>query len=155
MKDRTTGRPRGFGFVVFADPAVAERVVKEKHVIHGRTMQESYLRLWAEQSEQLIKAYTQVYSPIPVGGYGLRMDGRFSPTAIGRSRYYSQSPGYGLGSNFKSGLGLNFKGTGHFGPNISYARNMNAFQTGSPNRTDVKMKELMSGVTYHIDFGMI
>lgn len=38
MKDRTTGRARGFGFVVFADPAVAERVVKEKHMIDGRTV---------------------------------------------------------------------------------------------------------------------
>lgn len=38
MKDRTTGRARGFGFVVFADPAVAERVVVEKHVIDGRTV---------------------------------------------------------------------------------------------------------------------
>jgi RNA recognition motif-containing protein len=36
MKDRTTGRARGFGFVVFADPAVADRVVKEKHNIDGR-----------------------------------------------------------------------------------------------------------------------
>ena len=38
MRDRTTGRARGFGFVVFADPAVAERVVKEKHMIDGRTV---------------------------------------------------------------------------------------------------------------------
>lgn len=36
MKDRNTGRARGFGFVVFADPAAAERVVKEKHNIDGR-----------------------------------------------------------------------------------------------------------------------
>lgn len=36
MKDRTTGRARGFGFVVFADPAVAEQVVMEKHLIDGR-----------------------------------------------------------------------------------------------------------------------
>lgn len=36
MKDRTTGRARGFGFIVFADPAVAERVVMEKHMIDGR-----------------------------------------------------------------------------------------------------------------------
>lgn len=36
MKDRTTGRARGFGFVVFADPAVTERVVTEKHTIDGR-----------------------------------------------------------------------------------------------------------------------
>lgn len=39
MKDRTTGRARGFGFVVFADPAVAERVVLEKHTIDGRIVE--------------------------------------------------------------------------------------------------------------------
>ncbi|OIV91849.1 hypothetical protein TanjilG_17841 [Lupinus angustifolius] len=39
MKDRTTGRARGFGFIVFADPSVAERVVMEKHVIDGRTVE--------------------------------------------------------------------------------------------------------------------
>ncbi|KAK9151774.1 hypothetical protein Syun_010083 [Stephania yunnanensis] len=33
------GRARGFGFVVFADPAVAERVVMEKHQIDGRTVE--------------------------------------------------------------------------------------------------------------------
>ncbi|KAL5574930.1 hypothetical protein UlMin_016629 [Ulmus minor] len=39
MKDRTTGRARGFGFIVFADPAIAERVVIEKHVIDGRIVE--------------------------------------------------------------------------------------------------------------------
>lgn len=39
MRDRTTGRARGFGFVVFADPAVAERVVMDKHMIDGRTVE--------------------------------------------------------------------------------------------------------------------
>ncbi|KAE9599110.1 putative RNA recognition motif domain-containing protein [Lupinus albus] len=39
MKDRTTGRARGFGFIVFADPSVAEKVVLEKHVIDGRTVE--------------------------------------------------------------------------------------------------------------------
>lgn len=38
MRDRNTGRARGFGFVVFANPAVAERVVSEKHIIDGRTV---------------------------------------------------------------------------------------------------------------------
>ena len=38
MRDRATGRARGFGFIVFVDPAVAERVVMEKHMIDGRTV---------------------------------------------------------------------------------------------------------------------
>lgn len=39
MKDRTTGRARGFGFVVFGDPSVADRVIQEKHTIDGRTVE--------------------------------------------------------------------------------------------------------------------
>ncbi|KAL9366848.1 hypothetical protein Peur_038047 [Populus x canadensis] len=39
MRDRVTGRARGFGFVVFADPIVAERVIMEKHVVDGRTVE--------------------------------------------------------------------------------------------------------------------
>lgn len=36
MKDKITGKPRGFGFVVFADPSVLDTVLQEKHVIDGR-----------------------------------------------------------------------------------------------------------------------
>ncbi|KAH7511143.1 hypothetical protein JRO89_XSUnG0221300 [Xanthoceras sorbifolium] len=39
MKDRNTGRARGFGFVVFADPAVADIVIQEKHNIDGRMVE--------------------------------------------------------------------------------------------------------------------
>ncbi|KAL2944908.1 Heterogeneous nuclear ribonucleoprotein 1 [Bienertia sinuspersici] len=39
MRDRITGRARGFGFIVFADPGVAERVVMDKHMIDGRTVE--------------------------------------------------------------------------------------------------------------------
>ncbi|KAF8113944.1 hypothetical protein N665_0043s0018 [Sinapis alba] len=39
MRDRATGRARGFGFIVFADPSVAERVIMEKHIINGRTVE--------------------------------------------------------------------------------------------------------------------
>lgn len=39
MKDKVTGRPRGFGFVVFADPAVLDKVLQDKHVIDGRTVE--------------------------------------------------------------------------------------------------------------------
>jgi heterogeneous nuclear ribonucleoprotein A1/A3 len=38
MTDRHSGRPRGFGFVTFADPVVADRVLEEDHVIDGRAV---------------------------------------------------------------------------------------------------------------------
>lgn len=38
MKDRTTGRARGFGFIVFANASIAEKVVRERHIIDGRTV---------------------------------------------------------------------------------------------------------------------
>lgn len=39
MKDRSTGRPRGFGFVVFADPEVADEVASGQHTINGRQVE--------------------------------------------------------------------------------------------------------------------
>ncbi|KAL9237027.1 hypothetical protein vseg_011617 [Gypsophila vaccaria] len=39
MKDRATGRARGFGFVIYADPSVADRVVRQKHMIDGRSVE--------------------------------------------------------------------------------------------------------------------
>lgn len=36
MRDKTTGRPRGFGFVVFSDPSVLDAVLHEEHIIDGR-----------------------------------------------------------------------------------------------------------------------
>lgn len=36
MRDRATGRPRGFGFVTYRDPAVVDRVVREVHVVDER-----------------------------------------------------------------------------------------------------------------------
>ncbi|CAN0897618.1 Heterogeneous nuclear ribonucleoprotein 1 [Linum grandiflorum] len=39
MRDKTTGRPRGFGFVVFSDPAVLDRVLHDSHSIDGRTVE--------------------------------------------------------------------------------------------------------------------
>ncbi|KAF9608143.1 hypothetical protein IFM89_007529 [Coptis chinensis] len=39
MRDKISGRPRGFGFVVFADPSVLDRVLQDKHTIDGRTVE--------------------------------------------------------------------------------------------------------------------
>ncbi|KAL0354537.1 UNVERIFIED_CONTAM: Heterogeneous nuclear ribonucleoprotein 1 [Sesamum radiatum] len=39
MLDKISGRPRGFGFVTFADPEVADKVLQEDHVIDGRAVE--------------------------------------------------------------------------------------------------------------------
>ncbi|XXG61878.1 hypothetical protein AAC387_Pa05g0371 [Persea americana] len=39
MRDKSTGRPRGFGFVGFSDPSVLDRVLQDKHIIDGRTVE--------------------------------------------------------------------------------------------------------------------
>nr|GEU95837.1 heterogeneous nuclear ribonucleoprotein 1 [Tanacetum cinerariifolium] len=39
MRDKISGRPRGFGFVVFSDPSVLDNVLQQKHTIDGRTVE--------------------------------------------------------------------------------------------------------------------
>lgn len=36
MKDRFSGKSRGFGFVTFVDPASAQRALSAEHTIDGR-----------------------------------------------------------------------------------------------------------------------
>lgn len=253
MKDRTTGRARGFGFVVFADPAVAERVIKEKHNIDGRmveakkavpkddqsilsrnsggsihgspgpgrtrkifvgglasTVTESDFKKYFDQfgaitdvvvmydhntqrprgfgfityeSEEAVdkvllktfhelngkmvevkravpkelspgpirsqlggfnyglsrvnsflSAYNQGYAPSTVGGYGVRMDGRFSPIAGGRSGFPPFGSGYGMGMNFEPGLSQSYGGSANFNNNLNYGRGLNPYYIGNTNR---------------------
>ncbi|KAL3519948.1 hypothetical protein ACH5RR_018097 [Cinchona calisaya] len=39
MKDRHTGRPRGFGFITYADPVVVDTVIAETHIINGKQVE--------------------------------------------------------------------------------------------------------------------
>ncbi|WZZ25960.1 heterogeneous nuclear ribonucleoprotein 1-like isoform X2 [Brassica napus] len=68
MRDRATGRARGFGFIVFADPSVAERVIMEKHIIDGRTV-EAKKAVPRDDQQQVLKRHA---SPMHLGGNGGR-----------------------------------------------------------------------------------
>uniref|UniRef100_A0A7N0TUF6 RRM domain-containing protein n=1 Tax=Kalanchoe fedtschenkoi TaxID=63787 RepID=A0A7N0TUF6_KALFE len=39
MKDRQTGRPRGFGFITYADPSVVDNLIEDTHVINGKQVE--------------------------------------------------------------------------------------------------------------------
>ncbi|KAL8057416.1 hypothetical protein ABFX02_04G181900 [Erythranthe guttata] len=39
MKDRHTSRPRGFGFITYADAAVVDTVIAETHIINGKQVE--------------------------------------------------------------------------------------------------------------------
>ncbi|CAH8279775.1 unnamed protein product [Arabidopsis lyrata] len=71
MRDRATGRARGFGFIVFADPCVSERVIMEKHIIDGRTVEAK--KAVPRDDQQVLKRHAspiQLMSPVHGGGGG-------------------------------------------------------------------------------------
>jgi len=39
MRDRDSGRRRGIGFVIYADPEIADKVLKEDHTIDGKKVE--------------------------------------------------------------------------------------------------------------------
>ena len=43
MKDRQTGRPRGFGFITYGDPSVVDTVIAETHVINGKQVSVKFM----------------------------------------------------------------------------------------------------------------
>ncbi|EYU27413.1 hypothetical protein ABFS82_13G161100 [Erythranthe guttata] len=257
MRDRTTGRARGFGFVVFAEPAVAERVVKEKHIIDGRTVEakkavprddqhlinrnsggsnqgspppartkkifvgglastvnENDFKTYFDQfgaitdvvvmydhntqrprgfgfitydseeavdrvlhktfhelngkmvevkravpkelsspgptrsplvgynyglsraNNNFLSNYPQGYNLNSVGGFGVRMDGRYSPLTSGRGGFsHLSSTGYGMGVNMEQGLSSSgFGGGSSFSSNLGYGRVLNPYFGTSQSR---------------------
>uniref|UniRef100_A0A1D1YXU5 Putative RNA-binding protein C660.15 n=1 Tax=Anthurium amnicola TaxID=1678845 RepID=A0A1D1YXU5_9ARAE len=39
MRDRKTGRPRGFGFITYAEPSVVDKVIQDTHVFGGKQVE--------------------------------------------------------------------------------------------------------------------
>ncbi|CDY35966.1 BnaA05g29840D [Brassica napus] len=151
MYDHNTQRPRGFGFITYdTEEAVDKVLLKTFHELNGK-MVEVKRAVPKEMSpgparsplgaagysygvnrvNNLLNGYAQGFNPGAVGGYGLRMDGRFSPVGAGRSGFANFGSGYGMNMNFDQGLPTGF--TGGNG-NLDYGRGMSPYYVGNANR---------------------
>ncbi|KAG9143208.1 hypothetical protein Leryth_010138 [Lithospermum erythrorhizon] len=152
MYDHDTQRPRGFGFITYDTEDAVDRVLhKTFHELNGK-MVEVKRAVPKEQSpvpirspfvgynygfsraNNLLNSYVQGYNLDSVGGYGVRMDGRFSPVGSGRSGF-SQfgSPAYGMDMNLETGLASGFGGS-NFSNNLGYGRGMSPYFGTNTNR---------------------
>nr|GLL43556.1 heterogeneous nuclear ribonucleoprotein 1-like [Ipomoea trifida] len=68
MRDKVSGKPRGFGFVVFADPSVLDAVLQDRHTIDGRTVEAK--RALSREEQQSSKAGNVNSSSVSGGGGG-------------------------------------------------------------------------------------
>ncbi|CAN6471901.1 unnamed protein product [Victoria cruziana] len=152
MYDHNTQRPRGFGFITYDSEDAVDRVLlKTFHELNGK-MVEVKRAVPKELSpgpsrsslggfgyglnrvSNILNGYTQGYNPNSLGGYQMRMDGRFSPLPVSRTAYSPFGPpSYGLGANFGPSLSPSYSGSS-YSSGLNYNRGLNAYYNGNSSR---------------------
>lgn len=153
MYDHNTQRPRGFGFITFdSEDAVDKVLQKSFHDLNGKLVEVKRAvpkdlspgpnrspltgyNFGMNRMNSFLNGYPQGYNSTSVGGYGMRMDGRFGPIVGGRSGFPTFGPpSYGMGINFEAGLNPNFGGTANFNNNLGFGRGLNPYYGGNSSR---------------------
>lgn len=150
MYDHNTQRPRGFGFITYDSEDAVDRVLhKQFHELNGKMVEVKRAvpkELSPGPSRSPLIGYNyglsransflnSYYNMSPVGGYGVRMDGRFNQVASSRSGFTPfGTTGYGIGLNLEPGLSPSYGGNSNFGNSIGYARMLSPYYSGNSNR---------------------
>ncbi|KAL6975624.1 hypothetical protein U1Q18_024417 [Sarracenia purpurea var. burkii] len=151
MYDHNTQRPRGFGFITFdSEDAVDKVLLTTFHELNGKMVEVKRAvpkelspgpsrsplggyNYGSSRINSFLSGYTQGYSPSTVGGYGPRMDSRFSSMAGGRSGFAAFGSGYGMDLNFEPGLNPNFGGSANLNSTLGYGRGLNPYYINNSN----------------------
>lgn len=149
MYDHNTQRPRGFGFITYdSEESVDKVLVKTFHELNGKAVEVKravpkelspgpsrspsggYNNHGLNRAGSFLNAYSPTHSFNTGGGYGMRIDGRFSPVTVGRSGYPPYSPSnQSMRLNFDSGFGLNYGGNRD--SVLGYGNGMNSYFSGN------------------------
>ncbi|BAT80637.1 hypothetical protein VIGAN_03023100 [Vigna angularis var. angularis] len=152
MYDHNTQRPRGFGFITYDSEEAVDRVLyKTFHELNGKMVEVKRAvpkelspgpsrsplvgyNYSLNRTGSLLNSYAQGFNMSPIGNYGVKMEGRFSPLTSARSGFTPfGSNGYGMGVNLDSGLNPSYGGTSGYGGSLGYGR-INPLYNGNPNR---------------------
>lgn len=152
MYDHNTQRPRGFGFITFDSEEAVDRVLyKTFHELNGKMVEVKRAvpkelspgptrspligyNYGLNRTGSFLNSYAQGFNMNPLGSYGVRMYGRFSPLTSGRSGFTPfGSSGYGMGLNLDSGLNPGYGGASGYGGSPGYGR-ISPFYNGNSSR---------------------
>ncbi|KAK4275365.1 hypothetical protein QN277_018459 [Acacia crassicarpa] len=153
MYDHNTQRPRGFGFITYDSEDAVDRVLyKTFHELNGKMVEVKRAvpkelspgssrspllgtNFGFNRASSYLNSYAQGYNMSPVGGYGVRMDGRFNPLTSGRSGISPfGTSGYGMGLTLDAGMSAGYGGTSNYGSNLGYGRMISPFYSGNSSR---------------------